>query len=47
MVGAGGGGFLMLYTHDRTRLRAAMAKEGLAEVPFRFDHDGSMTIVRG
>jgi len=47
MVGAGGGGFLLFYTLDRTRLRAAMAKEGLAEVPFRFDHDGSMTIVRG
>jgi len=47
MVGAGGGGFLLFYTHDRTQLRAAMAKEGLSEVPFRFDHDGSMTIVRG
>ena len=47
MVGAGGGGFLLFYTHDRTSLRAAMAKEGLAEVPFRFDYDGSMTIVRG
>jgi D-glycero-alpha-D-manno-heptose-7-phosphate kinase len=47
MVGAGGGGFLLFYTHDRTRLRTAMAKEGLSEVPFRFDYDGSMTIVRG
>ncbi|HTZ36171.1 MAG TPA: kinase [Stellaceae bacterium] len=47
MVGAGGGGFLLFYTLDRTRLRRAMADEGLAEVPFRFDHDGSMTIVRG
>jgi D-glycero-alpha-D-manno-heptose-7-phosphate kinase len=47
MVGAGGGGFFIFYTRDRTRLRAAMAKEGLAEVPFRFDYDGSMTIVRG
>jgi len=37
----------MFYTHDRTPLRVAMAKEGLAEVPFRFDYDGSMTIVRG
>ncbi len=46
MVGAGGGGFLLFYTTDRTALRAAMAKEGLMEVPFRFDHDGSMTIVR-
>ncbi len=47
MVGAGGGGFLMFYTHDRTRLRQAMAREGLAELPFRFDYDGSTTIVRG
>ncbi|HXW29710.1 MAG TPA: hypothetical protein VEK55_10125, partial [Xanthobacteraceae bacterium] len=47
MVGAGGGGFLLFYAADRTRLRAAMAREGLSEVPFRFDHDGSMTIVRG
>lgn len=47
MVGAGGGGFLLFYTLDRTRLRAAMAQEGLSEVPFRFDHDGSMTIFRG
>jgi D-glycero-alpha-D-manno-heptose-7-phosphate kinase len=47
MVGAGGGGFLMFYTLDRTRLRAAMAQEGLFEVPFRFDFDGSTTIFRG
>jgi D-glycero-alpha-D-manno-heptose-7-phosphate kinase len=46
MVGAGGGGFLLFYATDRTRLRAAMAKEGLKEVPFRFDHDGSTTIMR-
>jgi D-glycero-alpha-D-manno-heptose-7-phosphate kinase len=46
MVGAGGGGFLLFYTTDRTRLRAAMAKEGLMEVTFRFDHDGSTTIMR-
>lgn len=47
MVGAGGGGFLLFYTRDRTRLRAAMAGEGLTEVPFRFDFDGSVTLVRG
>ncbi len=47
MVGAGGGGFLLFYTVDRTRLRAAMSREGLLEVPFRFDFDGSMTIFRG
>lgn len=47
MVGAGGGGFLMFYTRDRTALRKAMTEEGLSEVPFRFDHDGSTTIFRG
>jgi D-glycero-alpha-D-manno-heptose-7-phosphate kinase len=47
MVGAGGGGFLMFYTRDRTETRKAMAAEGLSEVPFRFDHDGSTTIFRG
>lgn len=46
MVGAGGGGFLLFYAVDRTRLRAAMASQGLTEVPFRFDFDGCMTIVR-
>jgi D-glycero-alpha-D-manno-heptose-7-phosphate kinase len=46
MVGAGGGGFLMFYARDRTRLRTAMAQEGLVEIAFRFDYDGSMTIVR-
>lgn len=47
MVGAGGGGFLMFYTRDRTQLREAMAREGLVEVDFHFDFDGSTTIVRG
>ena len=30
LVGAGGGGFLMFYTEDPTRLRHAMAKAGLS-----------------
>ena len=47
VVGAGGGGFLMFYTRDRTQLRSAMAQEGLVEVDFHFDFDGSTTIVRG
>lgn len=47
MVGAGGGGFLMFYTRDRTQLRSAMSREGLVEVDFHFDFDGSTTIVRG
>ena len=46
MVGAGGGGFLLFYATNRAQLRAAMAAEGLREVPFRFDYDGSTTIMR-
>lgn len=46
LVGAGAGGFLMFYASDPARLRAAMATEGLPEVRFHFDHDGSTVIVR-
>lgn len=41
VIGAGGGGFLMLYTEDKTRLRAAMTRAGLREVRFRFDFAGN------
>ena len=45
IVGAGGGGFLMLYCESgRSKLRAAMDKEGLVEHRFRFDFDGSKII---
>lgn len=46
LVGAGGGGFLLFYAEDTNRLREAMAKEGLQEVRFSFDHDGSSLIAR-
>src|SRR5215211_6079565 len=46
LVGAGGGGFLLFYTRERARLRDAMRAEGLTEVRFSFDHDGSTLIVR-
>jgi D-glycero-alpha-D-manno-heptose-7-phosphate kinase len=46
LVGAGGGGFLMFYAEDPSSLRAAMAREGLVELRFAFDHDGSSVIVR-
>ncbi len=42
LVGAGGGGFLLLQTSDRQRLSAAMAETGLKEMNFRFDFDGSV-----
>ncbi len=46
VVGAGGGGFLMFYTDDNIKLRHAMAKEGLSEVRFKFDFDGSRVVVQ-
>lgn len=42
IMGAGGGGFLMLYCEDgRDELRKAMAREGLEEVRLRFEREGS------
>ena len=46
LVGAGAGGFLLFYTREPRRLRSAMAAEGLAEVRFSFDIDGSVVLVR-
>jgi D-glycero-alpha-D-manno-heptose-7-phosphate kinase len=46
LVGAGAGGFLLFYAKDQDSLRMAMAEEGLSEVRFSFDHDGSSVIVR-
>jgi len=44
LVGAGGGGFLMFYTEDHRRLRAAMTGAGLEEVRFRFDFEGTKVV---
>ena len=41
LIGAGGGGFLMFYATDKTRLRHAMRQAGLKEVRFRFDFEGT------
>jgi D-glycero-alpha-D-manno-heptose-7-phosphate kinase len=46
VVGAGGGGFLMLYANDKIRLRAAMRETGLQEVRFRFDFEGTKVIAQ-
>ncbi|MDR1520302.1 MAG: galactokinase [Planctomycetota bacterium] len=45
LVGAGGGGFLMFLAEDKTRLRRAMREEGLEELRFRFDFDGSKVVL--
>jgi len=46
MIGAGGGGFLMFYTHDKLNLRHAMRQAGLSEVRFRFDFQGTQVITQ-
>jgi D-glycero-alpha-D-manno-heptose-7-phosphate kinase len=45
LIGAGGGGFLMFYCEEKTRLRHAMKQEGLTEVRFRFDYEGTKVLV--
>jgi D-glycero-alpha-D-manno-heptose-7-phosphate kinase len=45
IVGAGGGGFLMFLAEDKSRLRKAMKEEGLEELRFRFDFDGSKVVL--
>lgn len=45
LVGAGGGGFLMAFCNNgRTKLRQAMAEEGLIEHRFSFEFEGSKVI---
>ncbi len=46
MIGAGGGGFLMFYTEDKTRLRHAMREAGLQEVRFHFDFAGTQVVTQ-
>lgn len=41
LIGAGGGGFLMFYADDKSKLRHAMRGAGLKEVRFRFDFEGT------
>ncbi|HEV7866414.1 MAG TPA: galactokinase [Chthoniobacteraceae bacterium] len=46
LIGAGGGGFLMFYTEQSTRLRRAMRERGLREVRFRFDFEGTKVVAQ-
>jgi D-glycero-alpha-D-manno-heptose-7-phosphate kinase len=45
LVGAGGGGFLLFYTEQHGRLRAAMTKAGLQEIRFKFDFEGTKVLI--
>ena len=44
LIGAGGGGFLLFYTEDKTRLRHAMRESGLPEVRVDFDAQGTTVV---
>jgi D-glycero-alpha-D-manno-heptose-7-phosphate kinase len=46
LIGAGGGGFLLFYAEDKTRLRHAMAATPVTEVRFRFDFAGTKVVVQ-
>ena len=39
-------GFLMLYTESKRRLLHVMLEQGLEEVRFRFDFEGSKTMIQ-
>jgi D-glycero-alpha-D-manno-heptose-7-phosphate kinase len=41
---AGAGGFLMFLAEDKSRLRRALNAEGLEELRFKFDFDGSKVL---
>jgi D-glycero-alpha-D-manno-heptose-7-phosphate kinase len=45
LIGAGGGGFLLFYADDKTRLRHAMAQTSMREVRFRFDFEGTKLVI--
>lgn len=46
LIGAGGGGFLMFYAEEKTRLRHAMRQVGLREVRIKFDFEGTSLVAR-
>jgi D-glycero-alpha-D-manno-heptose-7-phosphate kinase len=46
LIGAGGGGFLLLYCEDKTKLRHALREAGLREVRMRFDFEGTTLVAR-
>ena len=47
VIGAGGGGFLMLYCPMRKKgaVRKALAAAGLKEMPYNFDFQGAKVLV--
>jgi D-glycero-alpha-D-manno-heptose-7-phosphate kinase len=46
LIGAGGGGFLMFYSEEKAKLRRAMREQGLREVRFKFDFEGTKLLTQ-
>jgi D-glycero-alpha-D-manno-heptose-7-phosphate kinase len=46
LIGAGGGGFLMFYAADKSKLRRAMREKGLTEIRFKFDFEGTRIVTQ-
>ena len=44
ILGAGGGGFLLLYVEDKNKAAVRKALETYREVPFKVDNEGSRII---
>jgi D-glycero-alpha-D-manno-heptose-7-phosphate kinase len=44
LIGAGGGGFLMFLCQEGSRVRHVLTEEGLDEVRFRFDFEGTKVV---
>jgi D-glycero-alpha-D-manno-heptose-7-phosphate kinase len=45
LVGAGGGGFLLFVAKDKNKLKKTLKDQGLQEVRFKFDYEGTKNIV--
>ena len=45
LVGAGGGGFLMFYANNKEKLRKKMSQNGLEEIRFNFDFQGTQIVL--
>src|SRR5262249_15710028 len=45
LIGAGGGGVLVLFGEEKPCLRRAMTEVGLREVRFRFDVEGTRVVI--
>jgi D-glycero-alpha-D-manno-heptose-7-phosphate kinase len=45
LIGAGGGGFLLFYAHNKRKLLKTMLEEGLKEQIFKFDFDGITKVI--